>query len=411
MAWVARGCIAVDQTRQCRASVSGFDDRCRSLAHVPPAAGRVARAPGGGRALVGREPREKRSHENDPPKDEQGRNDPCGGDRPLAAGARKTAGTDPLASHPLTSTSADVHAGRGGVDTSHRDGEYAKFRAVLRKNFTLKTRGSQLWCTILEVLVPVAFIALMCLPRLFISDESVEMTLHRPAPIQSITWSGRVPGGPTGDGPYRLLWSPDTNADAERVAESAAIDLLCGGGFMTQVALASSVELDQDAIAEHGILDVPEVLAGCRNNPGACAGFVKRRGGVDSLGPDSAVANPLTLAWLCTDSCLARRECYRPVIDEFLVGFPTETAAMAHAMTLAERGRSVAAIVSLPATSAAIPAASSIKSGSTPRTCPRATSAPGGPARNFSDGSSVRIRVGGPTGRTPTFRSPSTRRS
>ena len=120
------------------------------------------------------------------------------------------------------------------MDTSHRDGEYAKFRAVLRKNFTLKTRGSQLWCTILEVLVPVAFIALMCLPRLFISDESVEMTLHRPAPIQSITWSGRVPGGPTGDGPYRLLWSPVTNADAERVAESAAIDLLCGGGFMTQ---------------------------------------------------------------------------------------------------------------------------------------------------------------------------------
>ena len=287
-------------------------------------------------------------NEDDPPKDEQGRNDPCGGDSPLAAGARKTAGTDPLASHPLTSTSADVHAGRGGVDTSHRDGEYAKFRAVLRKNFTLKTRGSQLWCTILEVLVPVAFIALMCLPRLFISDESVEMTLHRPAPIQSITWSGRVPGGPTGDGPYRLLWSPVTNADAERVAESAAIDLLCGGGFMTQVALASSVELDQDAIAEHGILDVPEVLAGCRNDPSACAGFVKRRGGVDSLGPDSATANPLTLAWLCTDSCLARRECYRPVIDEFLVGFPTETAAMTHAMVLAERGRSVAAVVSLP---------------------------------------------------------------
>ena len=236
---------------------------------------------------------------------EGGRKDLCG-----LSPSGTDAVSDPLDSHPLRSTVPDAHAGLGGARASHRDGEYAKFRAVLRKNFVLKTRGSQLWCTILEVLVPVAFIALMCLPRLFIADESVEMTLHRPAPIQSLTWSGRVPGGPTGDGPYRLLWSPNANPDAKRVAESAAIDLLCGGGFMTQVALASSIELNQDAIAEHGILDIPEVLAGCRNDPTACAGFVKQRGGYDGLGRDSFTANPLTLNWLCTEQCVTDTKCY-----------------------------------------------------------------------------------------------------
>lgn len=274
---------------------------------------------------------------------EGGRKDLCG-----LSPSGTDAVSDPLDSHPLRSTVPDAHAGLGGARASHRDGEYAKFRAVLRKNFVLKTRGSQLWCTILEVLVPVAFIALMCLPRLFIADESVEMTLHRPAPIQSLTWSGRVPGGPTGDGPYRLLWSPNANPDAKRVAESAAIDLLCGGGFMTQVALASSIELNQDAIAEHGILDIPEVLAGCRNDPTACAGFVKQRGGYDGLGRDSFTANPLTLNWLCTEQCVTDTKCYRPVIEEFLIGFPSEAKAMERALELAEWGRSVVAVVSLP---------------------------------------------------------------
>ena len=104
--------------------------------------------------------------------------------------------SDPLDSHPLRSTVRDAHAGLGGARASHRDGEYAKFRAVLRKNFVLKTRGSQLWCTILEVLVPVAFIALMCLPRLFIADESVEMTCTARRPSKASRGAAASPADP-----------------------------------------------------------------------------------------------------------------------------------------------------------------------------------------------------------------------
>jgi hypothetical protein len=71
----------------------------------------------------------------------------------------------------------------------------AKFRAVMTKNFILKTRGAMLCCSVLEVLVPIAFIALMCLPRLLISDEHFGVTLHRPVPLSSLSWWG---GGQAG---------------------------------------------------------------------------------------------------------------------------------------------------------------------------------------------------------------------
>ena len=112
---MARGCIAVDQTRQCRASVSGFDDRCRSLAHVPPAAGRVARAPGGGRALVGREPREKRSHEERHAERRAGAERPMRGGPPSRGWSPQNGGNRPAGFPP-----AHIHLGRRSRRTRRR---------------------------------------------------------------------------------------------------------------------------------------------------------------------------------------------------------------------------------------------------------------------------------------------------
>jgi hypothetical protein len=96
----------------------------------------------------------------------------------------------------------------------------------VRKNLTLKLRGAARFCAALEVLVPVAFVALLCLPRALIADERRGVTLHRPVPLRSLTWSGRLPRG--GAGATRLVFSPSDDPGSRAVAEAAALELLCG---------------------------------------------------------------------------------------------------------------------------------------------------------------------------------------
>tara|TARA_B110000503_G_scaffold112261_1_gene168216 strand:- start:3960 stop:4307 length:348 start_codon:yes stop_codon:yes gene_type:complete len=67
------------------------------------------------------------------------------------------------------------------------------FKALLKKNWRLKTRGAALWCFVLELLVPVAFVALMCLPRLLVADTNSPSLFHRTAPIESLSWSRKPP--------------------------------------------------------------------------------------------------------------------------------------------------------------------------------------------------------------------------
>jgi hypothetical protein len=64
--------------------------------------------------------------------------------------------------------------------------------------------------------------------------------------------SGRTPG--SGGGAYELVYAPNTSPAAVAVAEAAAADLVCGApdgsepSFMQQVALASNVEVNVQAI-------------------------------------------------------------------------------------------------------------------------------------------------------------------
>lgn len=143
--------------------------------------------------------------------------------------------------------------------------------------------------------------------------------------------SGRTPGG--GSGAYELVYAPNTSSAARTVAESAALDLVCGApdgsepSFMQQVALASNVEVDVNAML------ADDSLLRCRANPLECSEYVTLRdeGGI---GLDSALMQPPALlrSWLCTDACLDRPGCYRPVLDEFLTGAATEDEAMSYAL-------------------------------------------------------------------------------
>ena len=84
------------------------------------------------------------------------------------------------------------------------------------QNWTLRTRGAAL-VLLLELVVPLAFIALMCLPRLLIADEDRAATVHRPARLDALSWSGRLPAD--GSGAYELVYSPSSSEEARAVLE------------------------------------------------------------------------------------------------------------------------------------------------------------------------------------------------
>ena len=66
----------------------------------------------------------------------------------------------------------------------------------------------------------------MCLPRLLIADQDRARTVHRPARLDALSWSGRLPAD--GSGAYELVYSPSSSRGARAVARAAALDLACG---------------------------------------------------------------------------------------------------------------------------------------------------------------------------------------
>ena len=50
----------------------------------------------------------------------------------------------------------------------------------MRKNYLLKTKGVLRCCTLCEIIVPVIFLALMCLPKAFVDDSRSNDEFERP---------------------------------------------------------------------------------------------------------------------------------------------------------------------------------------------------------------------------------------
>jgi ATP-binding cassette subfamily A (ABC1) protein 1/ATP-binding cassette subfamily A (ABC1) protein 3 len=126
----------------------------------------------------------------------------------------------------------------------------------------------------------------------------------------------------------------------------AAKELLCSPGgvsVMRQVAQGGRFFLDAAGIGAAGMVST------CTANPGACVGFMRaREGGL----PESSALMRGDLRELCAPACLSSRDCFGPVLSEFLTGFPSEAAAVAAAAAVAprdaEHGGGVAALLVLP---------------------------------------------------------------
>jgi hypothetical protein len=95
----------------------------------------------------------------------------------------------------------------------------------MRKNFTLKTRGILCCCTGVEIILPVVFLALLCLPKAIVKDQVMNDTVTKPYALAtdwnmaSIATQTCMPG-------YRLLVYPDS-AEAIKVVQKAAVNLIC----------------------------------------------------------------------------------------------------------------------------------------------------------------------------------------
>lgn len=106
-----------------------------------------------------------------------------------------------------------------------RRGRSAQVRALLRKNAILKFRGCQACCTVLQLLLPVVFFALMSLPKVFLDEWSFNESIFPETQINdAVEWG--LDSCPLGT---KLYYSPDTPQAAE-VARAAVVDMLCTGG-------------------------------------------------------------------------------------------------------------------------------------------------------------------------------------
>jgi len=106
----------------------------------------------------------------------------------------------------------------------------AQFFALVRKNFTLKTRGILCCCTGVEIILPVFFLAVLCLPKALVEDSVNHDVITKPYQIATPWGSTEFSGGQGSycvDG-YKLLVAPAT-PEATRIANKAAMNLICSG--------------------------------------------------------------------------------------------------------------------------------------------------------------------------------------
>jgi len=186
-----------------------------------------------------------------------------------------------------------------------------------------------------EILVPLFFLALLCLPRYLITDITNPARLYDPRPLSDLSWSSHLPTG----GAYKLFFAPNGSADAVQVAEMAAKQLLCQKpSFMRTVAVASSFTVDVAALVGQGKAQQ------CLTNVALCAQYVVSRPG--GLPITSRIISG-DLNSFCAPACLANAACYKPWLNEFMTGFPSEQAAVA-AATQPGASETVAAVVALP---------------------------------------------------------------
>ena len=229
-----------------------------------------------------------------------------------------------------------------------QNGQREQFKALLRKNYTLKRRG--LWCcSLFELLVPAAFVALMCLPKALVPDEKNHDVLYRPFSIgagwnalgqfantpeidadgtaMSFSDTSFSEGALKGSG-WQFTFSPNT-ADASNISRRAYVNFLCAD--------SRSENLDVKNVS----YSVPRMVnmgwnkRALEEMVNESATDLEKKALSDAA---TLLLNNNTKEWReerCSDDCLQNNTmCFdtkwEPILTAFVKGFETEDAMETH---------------------------------------------------------------------------------
>ena len=288
--------------------------------------------------------------------------------------------------------------GRGPSPPPRRaaGGEAGRLGALLTKNLLLRQRGANCACSVLEIVLPVLFFLVMCVPRLITDGLAPEDNPFKvqypdrqmvPADLPDIRWGfpdknycKYAPAGGAGrlgwdyfafEGAYKILHvrSAPEPSDADAIVEAAVKKLLCDKSssafslgkllkledlfelpstfpYGNGSAVASS---DAITVALENVLGLTHFTQNKRQSfldvVGAChtwASVTRRLRQVlkdDNFEGDESLASLDNLKivqsefedWnrsgvvkigeeICTAECLGDQACYRPTLDQFLLG-------------------------------------------------------------------------------------------
>ena len=222
---------------------------------------------------------------------------------------------------------------------AYRSNDISKFKAVLRKNFVLKTRGIMCCCSGAEVLAPIILFLLLCLPRLLIGEDKFGVQYFDASPIFDASWAGDR-ACPDGNG-YKIVYTPSGDPDVERVSKEAALKLYCSS-FINTLGFCAAYDFDAEKLeAEGGLARAVELAEECRRNPDDCGDefVVESEEGQEFLAniTQAFIDNPV----ICDPSCRNNPSCapiVDPVLDLFLVGAETMDAAEEYILDVDNRG-------------------------------------------------------------------------
>ena len=96
----------------------------------------------------------------------------------------------------------------------------SQFAALVRKNFTLKTRGILCCCTGVEIVLPCFFLALLCLPKALVEDSRNNDVFAKPYQLATSWDDVECASG------YKLIVAPDS-ADAKEIAKKTYANVVC----------------------------------------------------------------------------------------------------------------------------------------------------------------------------------------
>jgi len=196
-----------------------------------------------------------------------------------------------------------------------------QFFAVVWKNFLLRTSSSSGFCglprtllgwvgLLVEVLLPVAFFLIMCVPHYYIRPTPLPAQFFPKSSLDSLDWTMAYYKGPGASSPTgaTVLFAPNSTEELSLMT-AVAQSLSCGS-------LHSSPPLTEPDFTQ---------TVGSNSYREDLSVFIQTFSDMFPIANRSAE---------CTTraECLSSPQCYEPLIGRQLVGFQSEEEAVAHAM-------------------------------------------------------------------------------